>query len=263
MRRLFRAFPVILFLFCAAFAGVADDGVSGNNDKLLQRAEELLGSYRDSEALVVYEKILEEASENYIALCRASYLHSKISERYTDETKKLEHAAKARTYANRAYALNPTDAESNYVMALSLGCQALVSGPRERLTSINELKSFVDAALAADAEHAGAWHILGRWYFKMANLNFAEKAASKVLFGGICGTATNKDAADAIERAIVYNPKNIRYYYDLAQVYNEMKDKEACISTLTKALTLTDLETKEELELSRRCKIMLREKQNT
>ena len=263
MKRLRKAFPVILFLFCAAFSSVADDGVSGNNDKLLARAEQLLTNYKDSEALAVYEKILAEAADNYIALCKASYLHCRISERYTDETKKLEHVAKARTYANRAYALNPVDAESNYVMALSLGCQALVAGPKERLTSINELKSFVDAALAADAEHAGAWHILGRWYFKMANLNFAEKAASKFLFGGICGTATNKDAAEAIERAIAYNPKNIRYYYDLALIYDEMKDREACIETLTKALALTTLDTKEELELSRRCKIMLQEKKGT
>lgn len=262
MKRLCKAFPVILFFFCAAFAGVADDGASGNHDKLLERAQQLLGSYKDSEALVVYEKVLEESADNYIALCKASYLHCRIGERYTDETKKQEHIAKARAYANRAYALNPGDAESNYVMALSLGSQALIAGPKERLTNINEVKSFVDAALAADAKHAGAWHILGRWYFKMANLNFAEKAASKFLFGGVCGSASNKDAADAMEQAISYNPRNIRYYYDLALIYDEMKDKEACIATLTRALTLT-LDTKEELELSRRCKIMLQERRNT
>ncbi|GAB3196461.1 hypothetical protein GCM10027293_08970 [Pontibacter aydingkolensis] len=240
---------------------MANGGASGN-DKLLQRAEQLLSSYKDSEALVVYEQVLEEAEDNYIALCKASYLHSRISERYTDETKKLQHVAKAREYANRAYAINPRDAESNYVMALSVGSQGLLSGPKERLSSIHEVKSFVDAALAADAKHAGAWHILGRWHFKMANLNFAEKAASKFLFGGVCSVSTNKDAADAIEKAIVYNPNNIRYYFDLALIYNEMKDTEACIATLTKALTLP-LDTKEELELSRRCKIMLQEKKNT
>ncbi|MBC5991351.1 tetratricopeptide repeat protein [Pontibacter cellulosilyticus] len=260
MRRLCKAFPVILLFLCTAFASLADGGVS-EHEKLLQRAEQLLDKYKDSEALAVYEQILGVASENYVALCKASYLHCRISERYTDETKRLEHIAKAREYANKAYELNPLDAESNYVMALSLGSQALVSGPKERLVNINELKSFVDAALAADAKHAGSWHLLGRWYFKMANLNFAEKAASKFLFGGVCGLATNKDAADALEKAIAYNPKNIRYYYDLALIYDEMKDKEACITTLTKALTLT-LDTKEELELSRRCKIMLQEKTN-
>lgn len=260
MRRLFKAFPVILILFCVAFAGLADGGSSGN-DKLLQHAEQLLGNYKDSEALRVYEQVLEVSSDNYIALCKASYLHCRIGDRYTDETKKLQHIAKARDYANRAYSLSPQDAESNYVMALSLGSQALLSGPKERLKSIHEVKSFVDAALAADANHAGAWHILGRWYFKMANLNFAEIAASRFLFGGVCGAATNKNAADAMEKAITCDPKNIRYYYDLALIYDEMKENEACIATLTKALTLT-LATKEELELSRRCKIMLQEKKS-
>ena len=260
MRRLFKAFPVfLLLLFCVATASRADGGGATEHEKLLQRAEQLLIKYKDSEALVVYEQVLESSPENYVALCKASYLHCRISERYPDETKKLEHISKARSYANRAYALKPYDAEANYVMALSLGAQALVSGPKERLGNIHEVKSFLDAALAANAEHAGAWHILGRWHFKMANLNFAEKAASKFFFGGVCGVSTNKAAAEAIEKAILYNPNNIRYYYDLALIYNEMKDNDACVATLTKALDLT-LDTKEEMEISRRCKIMLKEK---
>jgi regulator of microtubule dynamics protein 3 len=261
MKRLSKTIIIVILLFQPSFFCLADGGVT-ENSLLLKQAEQLLESYKDSEALVVYEQVLVRSEDNYTALCKASYLHCRIGDRYSDETKKLEHFAKARAYASKAYDLNPSDAESNYVMALSIGCQSMVSGPKERLTGIHEVKSFVDAALAANAQHAGAWHILGRWYFKMANLNFAEKAASKFLFGGVCDVATNRDAAEAIATAISLNPQNIQYYYDLALIYDEMKDKEACITTLKKTQTLA-FETKEELVLSRRCKILLQKKMSS
>lgn len=244
-----------ILCFATPTAASASGGVAGY-DQIMQQASQLLSLYKDSEALQLYEKVLSEAPENYEALCRSSFLHCRIGERYSDESSKIDHFVKAKQYAQQAYALNPQDAESNFVMALATGCEAMVVGPRQRLIDINEMKGFVDAALGYDAQHAGAWHLLGRWYFKMANLNLAEKVASKMLFGGVCGEATNLKAAEALEHAITYSPNNIRYYFELASVYTEMKDMEACKAVLEKAVTL-QYETKEELEFSRRCRLML------
>ncbi|WP_299759737.1 hypothetical protein [uncultured Pontibacter sp.] len=260
MNKTFKA-AILSCVLCLAFPAVilAEGGESGNNE-LMKRAEQLLSDYKESEALLLFEEVIAKTPDNYEALCRASLLHSRIGERFSDETRKQAHFTKAKEFAAKAYELQPTDAQSNYVMAVSLGVNAMVLGPKERLTGIHQIKSFVDAALANNDQHAGAWHALGRWYFKMANLNFAEKAASKVFFGGVCGEATNEKAAEAIEHAIANEPDNIRYYYDLASVYKEMKNTTACVSILKKALTLT-LDTKEELELSRRCSMMLQQQQ--
>ncbi len=231
---------------------------TSGNEQLLRKAEELITNYKDVEALSVYEQVLAAAPDNYEALCKASFLHCRIGDRFSDDTHKLNHFAKAKQYAIRAYEINPDDAESNYVMALSLAGSAMLAGPRQRLAVTNQIKSFLDAALACNSEHAGSWHLLGRWYFKMANLNFAEVAASKVFFGGVCERPANNDAVEAMKMAIKYNPNNIRYYYDLATIYQEIKDNEAFVKTLEQALTIS-LDTKEELELSRRCKIMLQQ----
>lgn len=260
MKRFCKALLLGCILCAGSPAAVWAEGGSESGKELLQRAEQLLNNYKDTEALRLFEQVIAEAPDNYEALCRASFLHCRIGDRYADETRKKEHFSKAKEYALKAYELQPEDAESNYVMALSLSSVAMVAGPKERLEGINQVKSFLDAALVDNDKHAGAWHILGRWYFKMANLNFAEKAASKFLFGGVCGEATNEKAAEAIAQAVANEPANIRFYYDLASVYKEMKDTPACISTLEKALTLT-FETKEELELSRRCRMMLQEQQ--
>lgn len=258
MRRLFNILLIASILFAGSPAAMAGAFFSGN-EQLLQQAKQLLNNYKDSEALLLYEQVLSAAPDNYEALCKASLLHCRIGDRYSsDETSKLQHYAKAKAYAQRAYEINPVDAESNYVMALSYSCEAMVSGPKSRLVGINEVKTFLDAALASNSEHAGVWHLMGRWHFKMANLNFVEKLASKMLFGGLCDETTNEVAADALEKAVAYEPNNIRYYYDLACIYDEMKNKEARNYTLQKAVALT-FETKDELELSRRCKIMLQQ----
>ncbi|RAU83420.1 tetratricopeptide repeat protein [Pontibacter arcticus] len=259
MKRLFSALLIIGLLFSGDFSSCLAAGNASGNERLMQRAEALLSSYKDSEALMLYEQVLDSAADNYEALCKASFLHCRIGERYLDETTKGKHFSKAKAYALRAYGINPLDAESNYVMAMAMGCEAMVAGPKKRLTAIYQMRSYLDIALAGNEQHAGAWYMLGRWYFKVANLNVAEQTAAKFFFGGVNEKATNQDAVAALEKAISYEPSNIRYYYDLACVYDEMKDKSACISTLEKALTV-ELETKEELELSRRCKIMLEQR---
>lgn len=256
MKRLYYIFFCLLLVIpLSVYEAVAD---SGNEKILLQKAQELLKNYKDTEALQLYEQVLETAPQNYEALCKASYLHCRIGERYPDETTRTAHFEKAKTYAMMAFGLKPNDAESNYLMAMSLGNLAMVSGGRKRLEGINQAKLFVDEALKNDKEHAGAWYLLGRWHFKMANLNLAEVVASKVLLGGVTKEASNFKAIESIKTAIKYNPENIRYYYDLAFIYHELKDDAASANILEQALTL-EVTTSEDLEMARRCKMMLQQ----
>jgi regulator of microtubule dynamics protein 3 len=258
MRILSKAIPILLIMLGFLISPLEVLGDSGH-DVLLRKAYELKTQYKETEALAVYEQIIAADAASFEALCHASLLHSRMGDRFTDDSRKLEHFNTARTYATRAYELNPLDARANYAMALSLSCLAMVSGPKQRLTLIAQVKDYLDATLYTDGGHADAWHLLGRWYFKMANLNFAEVAAYKMM-GGISEKANNQDAVYAMQMAIHHNPTNLRYYYDLACIYQEMKEKEFSVATLQQAVALNlDLQTKEEMELSRRCKIMLQD----
>ncbi|WP_299708530.1 hypothetical protein [uncultured Pontibacter sp.] len=258
MRILFKVIPILFIMLGFLISPLEVLGDSGH-DVLLKKAYELKEQYKETEALAVYEEIIAADASNFEALCHASLLHSRMGDRFTDDSRKLEHFNTAKTYATRAYELNSLDARANYAMALSLSCLAMVSGPKQRLALIAQVKDYLDATLLTDGVHADAWHLLGRWYFKMANLNFAEVTAYKMM-GSLNGRANNQDAVHAMKMAIQHNPSNLRYYYDLACIYQEMKEKEASVATLQQAVALNlDLQTKEEMELSRRCKIMLQD----
>ena len=205
------------------------------------KADSLYEAYKETEALRAYENILEEQPENYKALWRASFLYSRIGNRKERTERQQEYYDKAISLAEQALKVDSTDVESNFVMSVAMGRKALIASARERVAASREIKKYVDRALAYDSTHAGAWHVLGRWHFKVANLNFVERLAAKTLFGGIPGDASNPKAVRAIERAIELKDQYVLYYHDLAMVFDEMGKKKEAIQACQMALKQENL----------------------
>ncbi|WP_205504562.1 hypothetical protein [Rufibacter psychrotolerans] len=243
---------LISFPNLAAFSG----GLG--SEKLLWEANQLFREYKDAEALEKYELLLASSPEQLEALTKASIVCGRIGSRFTDDTHKGIYYHKAYTFAQKARAVDSLSAEPNYVMALSLSNLGQIASLKDRMVQLNQIKYFLDNALAQDARHAGAWHLLGRWAYKVANLTFAEKSANRLLTHLPLPTSTNQQAIQAITKAIELDPGNLLYYYDLARVQRESDLKSECVETLQRALD-QKLVTTEDLELSRRCKILLQE----
>lgn len=212
-------------------------GQSDGMDKTA-RADSLYTTFQEEEALELYRGILEENPKHYTALWRASFLHSRIGNRFNDDDDQKDYFNRAIELAERALEVDSTDAESNFVMAVAMGRKALISGARDRVAASRDIKKYADRALEINPNHAGAWHVLGRWHFKVANLSWIERTAANTLFGGIPGDATNQKAADAIQKAIDLNDGNILYYLDLAKVYEEMGHDEQAIAVCKNAVEL-------------------------
>ncbi|PAU95635.1 hypothetical protein CK503_00800 [Aliifodinibius salipaludis] len=203
-----------------------------------QRADSLYESFQEEEALKLYRDILEEEPKNYKSLWRGSFLYSRVGNRLSDEDDQKEYFNHGIDLAERALQVDSTDAQSHFVMSVAMGRKALISGARDRVAASRSIKKHVDKALKYDENHAGAWHVLGRWHFKVVNLSWVERAAANTLFGGIPGDASNQKAADAIQKAIDFNDNNILYYYDLAKVYEEMGQDQQAVETCERAVEL-------------------------
>lgn len=206
-----------------------------------QKADSLYDNYQDKQALELYSTILDENPNNYFALWRTSFLYSRVGNRLGDEDKKKEYFKKAIAHAEQSLEVDSTDTQSNFVMSVAMGRKAIISGARERVASSREIKKYADRAIKYDSTNAGAWHVLGRWNFKVANLSWIERTAANTLFGGIPGNASNQKAAEFIEKAILINDAYVLYYYDLAKVYDEQGRDQQAISTCQQALELPNL----------------------
>jgi tetratricopeptide (TPR) repeat protein len=188
---------------------------------MMSRADSLFKAYEDEQALDAYNKILEAEPRNIEALWHSSLLMSRLGGEFDSEDTKKSYFEKARKRAQRALDINAMHSNSNFAMSVAMGQKALVAGAKERVAASRDIKRFAERAIDADSSNAGAWHVLGRWNYEVANLNFAERFAANLLFGGI-PDASLEEGAQSIKRAIDINPKNALYYYDLANIYKDM-----------------------------------------
>ena len=227
-------------------------------DSLKEKADSLYRNYEEEKALDVYKDILDKEPQNYQALWRSSFLYSRIGNQFKDEDRQEEYFNKGIDLAKRALAVDSTDTQSNFVMSVAMGRKALISGARDRVSASRDIKKYVDRAIKYDSTNAGAWHVLGRWNFKVANLSWLERAAANTLFGGIPGDASNEKAVDAIKKAIELEGQYIRYYYDLAKVYEEMGQEAQAIKTCQKAINLPVL-TADDTNLKKKCQQLVQD----
>lgn len=209
-----------------------------NVSYLLQKAKELKVSYNEPQALNAYLKVLKFDSTNYNALWNASFLYSRVGNRFDNKEKQKEYFHKAKELAERALKVDSNDAESNFVMSVAMGRMALISGAKARVAASHDIKHYAEMALKYDSLHAGAWHVLGRWNYEVANLNFAERMAAHLLFGGLPKGASDQNAINDYKKAIKYDSDNMLYYRDLAIVYKKEGKKQKAVETLKQLLSL-------------------------
>jgi tetratricopeptide (TPR) repeat protein len=185
-------------------------------------------------------------------------MYSRVGNRFTeaDRVKKEDYFKKAKSYAEKAMVANPTDAEGQFVMGVAMGRMALISDAKGRVAASKDIKKYAEAAIRYNPNHAGAWDILGRWNIKVANLNFAEKAAANLLFGGVPEGASNENAIRCFNNALSHKPNYILYMYDLATAYYQMKNVTKAKELLNALIKLSPV-TQDDPDVQKEAKMML------
>jgi len=194
---------------------------------------------------------------NYTSLCRAALFSARIGRRQSNKDLKSQYFTEARNYAERALKIKSAD-ESNYVMSVAIGSVAEVASTKEALLLSKDVKKYAEAALKINPNHAGANHVLGMWNFRVANLNFIQRAAANALFGGLPEGASNDNALKYLQKATQAQPDFILYWLDLAQCQNENNQEAAAIQSVKKALSLK-IQTPDDAAHLAKCKELLQD----
>ncbi|GAC1589031.1 MAG: hypothetical protein NVS3B25_06280 [Hymenobacter sp.] len=222
----------------------------------LFEAAMLIHSFKDSEALAVYQEVLKTVPAHYQALWQAAVLSVRIGARYSDETRKAAYFELARQYADRALLLRPEGGESNYAEALALLNQATLYRAGARLKAFRDLRSHVYLATERRPDLPEAWQLLGRWQYRVAHYKLLERAYSKLVLGGVPAGGDSRAAMDDLEKARLLTPTNLQFCYDLARMCRYQGRRRRAIEVLREAEKIAPV-TSEDLVVSRLCRKML------
>lgn len=138
--------------------------------------------------------------------------------------------------ARRAVALEPNAYEGHIELASSLGRFALFQGGKAKIRMAKEVKLEADKARAMNPRSDRAYHVLARWNRAIAELSFFEKAAAKVIFGGVPEGASMNNAVTLFEKAIALNPDHANHRLELGRTDLDLGLKDKAREQLTRAL---------------------------
>ncbi|HEX5024306.1 MAG TPA: tetratricopeptide repeat protein [Agriterribacter sp.] len=220
---------IALFFACIIYA--QDVGV------LIADAEKLEKDLKEAEALEKYKEVLNIDTANLKAGCKAAELTGRIGARFKDEKQRTAYFTSVKIYAERVFRQHHDEAEANYAMANANMLLATVTKNKEKAVHLRDMKFYSDSALLINPSHAGSLYTLGKWNYEIINLNVAEKAGVKVLFGGM-PRASLDEAILYFEKARSANPMLIVNYLDLANAYVQNHRTDKAIEVLNRMVKL-------------------------
>lgn len=204
---------------------------------LIEEAAKLEKNLKETEALDTYQSVLKIQPDNVTALCKAAELTGRIGSRLKDNGQKTTWFITAKAYAETALKQKQNYADAYYVMAYTTMKLTTVTKGKERAANLRDMKYYADSALLFNPAHAGALYISGKWNSEIYNLNAGEKAAVKVLFGGM-PKASLETAILNFEKARTANPWMLVNYLDLANTYVQNRSTGKAIEVLNKMVKM-------------------------
>ncbi|MEC5146219.1 hypothetical protein [Chitinophaga sp. 212800010-3] len=222
---------------------------------MMEEARQLEKQMKESDAFEKDKEILKIQPNDLDALNQASQLCSRIGNRQKSKDDKVNYFNQAKSYAQKALAVNPNSADANLSMAIAMGRIALISGAKDKVAASKDIKKYSELAIKFNPQLGQAYHVLGKWNYEVANLNVFERGAAKMLFGGL-PDGSLQNAVTNYEKCMQLDPGFLLNYYELARAYKANDQQDKAIDVLKKALTLRSI-TQDDASIKADCKKML------
>jgi tetratricopeptide (TPR) repeat protein len=204
---------------------------------LLANGDSLFTALDNEGSLEYYQKAYDSDSTNYDVCWKLSRAYVDVGETLEDDPR-AEYYQKSNFYAQKAVEINPEGAKGHRTFSIAIGRVALDAGAKERVRLSKEVKKEVDLAIKLDPNDDIAYHVLGRWNRKLANLSWIERGFANMFLGGVPEDASDENAAASFKKAIEINPGYINHHLELGMTYEMMDMEEEAKTEYQKCLNL-------------------------
>ncbi|HET8865934.1 MAG TPA: hypothetical protein VFM80_09555 [Gracilimonas sp.] len=247
----------LVIMICLIIPDLTKAQDAASIDSLASEAAAYFEEAKEEEALETYLKILDENPEHFEALWNTALLYSRIGFRMDSEKEKEDYYKRSLKYAEKALELYPDNGYTQFVYAVAQGRISDISGSNTRIKKSHIVKEHADRAVELLPNYAPAWHLLGVWNSKVANIGSAKRFAAGIFSKGLPDGASNAKAEEYIKKAIELRPeKVIRFKLDLAHHYERSGQKQKAIQILKEVLQENPKNEIEEWNLERAKKLL-------
>ena len=191
-------------------------------------------------ALANYSRAVEIDSSNYEALWKLARAYVDVG-MVLPKKEQAEHYAAGEKLARRCARFYPDSANGHFFIAVALGRVALHEGGKRKIQISKEVKAAAERALRADPKHDGAMHVLGRWNYELADLNFIERTVAKIVFGGLPTGASYEQAEKYFMQAVTLGPEKPAHHFELARTLLKLNRHTAARQHLKQCIALPEV----------------------
>jgi len=236
-----RKFVWVWFLSLGLLAGPV---LGQTVQEFIKSGDEFYNQWDDQKALDEYLKALQLEPQNYEALWKASRSYTDLADVITGQSKevnarKFDLYAKGETYARRAKAVNPDDTWGHFFLSASLGKKILLQGKKEQIDASKTVKAEIDRAIELDPNNDLAYHALGRWHRRMAEIGGAKRALGSLIYGSI-PKGSFEESEKWLKKALELRPDYINHHLELGRTYADMKREALAIEEFNLCLALPE-----------------------
>ncbi|MGN8225788.1 tetratricopeptide repeat protein [Gracilimonas sp. BCB1] len=239
MKNTYRYFLLCSLVLSATF-GYTQAQQNTHPDSLLKTAHSYFNQSLEQQALAAYLDVLKAEPNNFEALWHTSLIYARVGYRYDSEKEMMENYQKALTYAEKTLELYPNKGYSHFVYAVANGRISDLSDSQTRIKKSYIVKKHAEKAVELLPEYAPAWHLLGLWHSKIANVGSARQFAAGLFSNGLPEGASNQKAVEYMQKAMRLQPEQaLRYKLDLARHYERAGENSKAIQTLKDIVQIT------------------------
>ena len=234
-----RFLSVKAFALCFSLLMPCKASLGDPVDDLIKQGDVFDEKFEPAEALDSYLSAEKLAPDNVVLLLRIArqYRHLMQDETKVETKKKL--GGIARDYAERAVKAAPDEAEAHLSVAITHAKMVPILSTKEKMEASRMVKTAVDKAISLDPKKDQAWHILGCWHQRLADVGMVKRALAMVVYGGL-PAATNEDSVKCLQKAIELNPDSLIHYIELGRTYAQMGKVEEARQFIEKGLAMPD-----------------------
>lgn len=206
------------------------------------KGDEYFAAFDDQKALDEYLAAVQLEPANYEALWKTARGIVDVSDLITGNDKESKEKRRkmyndAVSYANKAVAANPGDTWGHFFLSSAMGNKALLMSTKDQINASKKIRAEIDKAIELDGSNDLAFHALGRWHRRMAEIGGAKRFFGGIIYGSI-PKGTFAEAEKAFLKAIELKPDYVNHHIELARTYMAMGKFDMAVPEYQKTMDL-------------------------